>query len=312
MKTEMLSTVLDPTTVGEFITESFYKELTEDFQKKFPSEIRSVSLSRLAVEAVLKEDNVSGIKFMNGLEDANDPSSRILVLIPANRTVTNSLPNSIINKNGFMTNTGERISLERTWQVLFNHVMNFKKLEPTAHYTKINRGSFMGQVRLNEFLNTTDCSTFIYHFGYLKGEDLPYKLIIQPSDGMNMYIEMSAPCPGSTGCPASTSSEPCALTRIATNFAGKEADNQLNVLRGFRDKILQEKFNGAEIEKYYTISASLLEAIDKEQNKAVIFKEIYDKYIQTSITSINNNDEATAYSLFQEAMQHLTDTYLYQ
>lgn len=308
----MLSTQISPEQVGGFISENLYKELTEDFQKKFPSEIRSVTLSRLAVETVLNEDNVSGIKFMNGLEDVNDPSSRILVLIPGNYTVTNSLPNSIINKNGFMTNTGERISLEKTWQVLFNHVLNFKKLEPTAHYTQINRGSFMGQVRLNEFLNATDCNTFIYHFGYSAVENLPYKLIIQPSDGMNMFIEIAAPCPGSAGCPSSTSSDPCALTRIATNFAGKEADGQLNVLRGFRDKILQDKFTGAEIEKYYTISASLLEAIDKEQNKAVIFKEIYDKYIQTSITSINNNDEATAYNLFQEAMQHLTDAYLYQ
>lgn len=307
----MLSTVLDPTTVGEFITENLYQELAQNFRTKFPSETRFVNLSKSAVETVLSDSNVSGIKFMNGLTDVNDPSSRILVLIPANYTMNNSLPNAVIKKDGFITNTGEVISLEKTWQVLFNHVLNLKKLDAGMHYTKINRGSFLGRKLLTALAEEAVNDNLIYTFGYNIEMNYPYKALIYPETNAFYIGDQSYPCPGSSGCPT-TGKDPCALTRIATNFAGKEADGQLNVLRGFRDKILQEKFNGAEIEKYYTISASLLEAIDKEQNKAVIFKEIYDKYIQTSIASINNNDEATAYSLFQEAMQHLTDTYLYQ
>jgi len=313
MKQEMQIAQIRPEQVGEFISESFYKELTENFQQKFPTEIRSVTLNRMAVETAMSGENVSGIKFMNGLEDANDPSSRILVLIPCNYTVTASLPNSIINQYGFMTNTGEIISLERTWQVLFNHVLNFKKLDPEMSYTKINRGSFMGRVRLGEFLNATDCHNFIYHFGHLAEEDLPYKLIIQPSDGMKMFIEQAMPCPGTAGCPAvTTSNDPCALTQITTTMLGSGAESQLNLLRTFRDKILTDKFSGVEVEKYYTISASLLEAIDKTQNKEAIIKGLYDKYIATSLNAISQNDEATAFVLFQEAMQHLTETYLYQ
>jgi hypothetical protein len=313
MKHEILTTQISPEQVGEFISESFYQELTENFQQKFPSEVRSVMLSRLAVETVLSGENVSGIKFMNGLNDANDPSSRMLVLIPCNYTVTASLPNSIINQHGFITNTGEIISLERTWQVLFNHVLNFKKLDPEMGYTKINRGAFMGKVLLTEFLTATTCNSIIYHFGYLAEENLPYKLIIQPADGIKMFGEMSIPCPGGAGCPTvTTSNDPCALTRITTTMLGTETEGQLNTLRAFRDKILTDKFSGAEVEKYYTISASLLEAIDKIQNKEVIFKGLYDKYIATSLNAINQNDEDTAFVLFQEAMQHLTETYLYQ
>jgi len=308
----MLSTLLDPATVGEFITESYYHELARNFRTKFPSEARFVNLSKSAVETVLKEDNVSGIKFMNGLTDVNDPSSRILVLIPANYTMNSNLPNAIINKDGFITNTGELISLEKTWQVLFNHVLNFKKLDASMHYTKINRGSFLGRDLLKALTEEAGNDNLIYTFGYNAEMNYPYKALIYPETNAFYIGDQSYPCPGSSGCPTTTSTDPCALTRIATNFAGKEADGQLNMLRGFRDKILQDKFTGAEVEKYYTISASLLEAIDKEQNQAVIFKGIYDKYIQPSITSINNNDEATAYNLFQEAMQHLTDTYLYQ
>ncbi|SEO58469.1 hypothetical protein SAMN05192574_109179 [Mucilaginibacter gossypiicola] len=313
MKQEMLITQISPDQVGEFISESFYQELTENFQQKFPTEVKSVMLSRAAVETALSGENVSGIKFMNGLEDANDPSSRMLVLIPCNYTVTASLPNSIIKQHGFMTNTGQIISLERTWQVLFNHVLNFKKLDPAMSYTQINRGAFMGRILLTEFLAATTCDSIIYHFGYLVEENLPYKLIIQPADGIKMFGEMSVPCPGGAGCPAvTTSNDPCALTQITTTMLGNEAESRLNLLRTFRDKIVTDKFSGVEVEKYYTISASLLEAIDKTQNKEAIFKGLYDKYIASSLNAISQNDEETAFVLFQEAMQHLTETYLYQ
>ncbi|MET3501739.1 hypothetical protein ABIC45_003351 [Mucilaginibacter rubeus] len=313
MKQEMLITQISPDQVGEFISESFYLELTENFHQKFPTEVKSVMLSRTAVETVLSGENVSGIKFMNGLEDANDPSSRMLVLIPCNYTITASLPNSIINQHGFMTNTGEVISLERTWQVLFNHVLNYKKLDPVMAYTQINRGSFLGRVRLIETLDAVDCDQFIYHFGYLIEENLLYKPVIQPANGVKMYTEQAMPCPGTSGCPAvTTSNDPCALTRITTAMLGTEAEGQLNTLRAFRDKILTDKFSGVEVEKYYTISASLLEAIDKTPNQGAIFKGLYDKYIATSLNAITQNDEETAFVLFQEAMQHLTETYLYQ
>jgi hypothetical protein len=180
-------------------------------------------------------------------------------------------------------------------------------------YTQINRGAFIGKILLTEFLAATTCDSIIYHLGYLVEENLPYKLIIQPADGIKMFGEMSLPCPGSSGCPAvTTSNDPCALTRITTTMLGTEAEGQLNTLRAFRDKILTDKFSGVEVEKYYTISASLLEAIDKTPNQEAIFKGLYDKYIATSINAINQNDEGTAFLLFREAMEHLTETYLYQ
>jgi len=311
MKQEMLITQISPDQVGEFISESFYQELTENFQQKFPTEVQSVRLNRAAVEIVLNGENVSGIKFMNGLKDANDPSSRMLVLMPCNYTVTASLPNSIINQHGFMTNTGEVISLERTWQVLFNHVLNLKKVDPNVGYTKINRGSFMGRKILITLIDNTIGDDLVYHFGYDIEMGYPYKTVIHPEHSVFLIGDQSYPCPGSTGCPGS-GTDPCALTRITTAMLGTEAEGQLNTLRVFRDKILSDKFNGAEVEKYYTISASLLEAIDKEQNKEAIFKGLYEKYIATSINAINENDEETAYGLFQEAMQHLAETYLYQ
>jgi hypothetical protein len=311
MQSEIPISKINPEQVGGFITESHYQKLTRNFKVKFPTETCSVALSKSAVETVLRDENISGIKFMNGLKDAGDPLSRVLVLIPGNYIMANSLPNSVIKTDGFITNTGETISLEKTSHVLFNHVLNFKKIDANIHYTKINRGSFLGRKLLTALVEKAGNDNFIYAFGYNIEMNYPYKALIYPKANTFYIGDQSHPCPGSEGCPT-ISIETCALTHIATNFAGNKAEGQLNVLRAFRDKILQDKFNGTEIEKYYTISASLLEAINKRQNQEIIFKGIYDKYIKTSIDSITHNDEATAYALFQEAMQHLTDTYLYQ
>jgi hypothetical protein len=305
-------TKIEPQCIGAFINQDRYQELAQNFNHNFPGEVNQVTLSKSALKSVLHDATVSGIKFMNGLENANDPSSRMLVLIPGNYTSIGSLPNSIIKTDGFLTNEGNNISLEKTWQVLFNHVLNFKRIDASANYTRINRGSFMGREILTELVNQAESDNLIYHFGYDVENNYPYKALIQSGINGSLIGDESYPCPGSEGCPKGTMEEMCALTRITTNLAGGEAEGQLNVLRAFRDKLLQEKFSGVEIEKYYTISASLLEAIDKEQNQQVIFKGLYDKYIKTSLNSLAHNDEETAYTLFQEALEHLTKTYLYQ
>ncbi|MBS1522063.1 MAG: hypothetical protein JST50_13760 [Bacteroidetes bacterium] len=305
------TTEFNPCYAGEFITESYYHELVENFNAKFPTEVTSVPISKSVIKAALDGNSVSGIKFMNGLEDSHDPSSRILVLIPGNFTTNNTLPNSIINKSGFLTNNGTAISLERTWEVLFNHVLHYKTLDPDMHYTKINRGSFLGRERLLTLLNDSNCEDFIYHFGYVIEENLPYKPIIQPANGLKMFVEQSIPCPGSALCP-DTTSVPCAITYIATSFAGKESENQLSVLRSFRDKLLQNNTSGIAIEKYYTISASLIEAINTRENKEAIFRDIYNKYLKPSVEQLNRNDEASAYLLFTEVIDHLTNEYLFQ
>lgn len=310
MKAEITTAKTNPGSVGEFITECVYLELVQNFRTKFPSEPQFVNLSRAAIETVLNNGEASGIKFMNGLRRADDPSSRMLILIPGNYTSTNYLPNSIIKRSGFIINTGAAISLQKTWQVLFNHVLNYKSLDPALHYTKINRGAFFGRLCLTELLNSTSCDNFIYHFGYQTAGDLAYKPIIQPASGIKMYIDQSMPCPGSPGCP--TGFDPCAITHLSMLFAGHESETQLSVLRNFRDNLLMRKFKGVEIEKYYTISASLMEAISNHQNKEAIFKNLYQKYLKPAVEHLNRNDEAGAYKLFTEVIDHLSNEYLFQ
>jgi hypothetical protein len=304
-------TKIEPQCIGGFINPDRYQELTQNFRSSFSGEVASVTITKSAMQAVLSDVEVSGIRFMNGLEDANDPASRILVLIPGNYTSAGSLPNVIVKAEGFLTNKGNNISLEQTWEVLFNHVLNFKRIDAGAHYTKINRGSFLGRNLLTELVNKTKGDHLIYHFGYDIENNYPYKALIQSKVNGSLIGDQSYPCPGSSGCPSLTE-EMCALTRIITNFAGDDAEGQLDVLRAFRDKLLQNKLGGIKIEKYYTISASLVEVIDQEPNRDIILKGIYDMYIKASLESLMRNDEETAYSLFREALEYLTETYLYQ
>jgi len=104
-------TKIEPQCIGAFINQGRYQELAQNFRHNFPGEVNQVILSKSALKIVLHDATVSGIKFMNGLENANDPSSRMLVLIPGNYTSAGSLPNSIIKTDGFLTNEGNNISL---------------------------------------------------------------------------------------------------------------------------------------------------------------------------------------------------------
>ncbi len=304
-----LISTFDPRYAGEFIAESYYHELVRNFRNRFSDQITSVTIAKSALESILIDDNVSGIKFMNALEDPYDPSTRFLVLIPANHTVNDRLPNSIIKKSGYLKSDGTFISLKRTWEVLFNHVLNYKRLDPEIHYTRINRGNFFGRERIKELLNATDSESFIYHFGYAIEADLPFKPIVQPSNGFKMFLEECCPCPGSPLCKGS---EVCALTYLSEKFSGGKESAQLGVLRSFRDKLLNDKISGLEVEKYYTISASLLEAINNHENKEDIFKNLYDKYLRPSVEYLNGNDEQSAYLLFTEVLEYLTEEYLFQ
>ena len=169
----------------------------------------------------------------------------------------------------------------------------------------------MGRNILTELVSKAKGDMLIYHFGYDIENNYPYKALIQPEANGIPIGDESYPCPGSSGCPKSVE-EMCALTRIITNLVDNDPDGQLNELRAFRDKLLQNSLSGAEIEKYYTISASLLETIDMEPNHDLIYEGIYQAYIKPSLHSLANHNEEAAYILFREALEHLTTTYLYQ
>jgi len=45
-------------------------------------------------------------------------------------------------------------------------VLNFKGIDASANYSRINRGPFMGREILSELVNQAESDNLIYHFGH--------------------------------------------------------------------------------------------------------------------------------------------------
>ncbi len=295
-----------PQNVGEFISESTFLNLSNDFVIKYPNEIPSVTISKDVIEDLLAKDDISGIRFMYGINDVDDPASRLIVLMPCNYTMSGTIPNIVFDKDGFQINSGEKISFDKTWQVLFNHVTRYRKIDNITSYTKIIRGCFFGKKSLLKLLSQTEENKIIFHFGYDSDTLIPFQPILQPIDKINVYMDRTIICP------PDCDPDSCIASYVANVFE-KHAENSLNTLRSFRTELLNEHpYNGFEVEKYYTISASIMEYLKNDTQNKIILKNIYDKYFKLSLNYLEANDKENAFQLFKECMQYLGDKYLFQ
>ena len=113
-------------------------------------------------------------------------------------------------------------------------------------------------------------------------------------------------------CPDHCDTESCVATYISNMFEA-DTDGQLNILRTFRDELLNhDSYNGATIEKYYTISASVMDGLKKDADKELILNKLHADYFYKSIANLKAENKERAFELFEECMQYLTDRYLLQ
>lgn len=306
------STQADPLYVGQFISQSECQLLKNNFKTSFPNESTSVNIKRSVLLQLLNDENVSGLRFMYGLADMDDASSRAIILMPCNFNMQSGIPNVIFNKNGFFDHLGNILSLDQVCAKQLNHVLKLKQSYPEVAYTKIVRGSFMGKASLLNLLESVTDEYITYHFGYDAVNDIAFKTILQPVNGDDGSggLDHGLICPPDTGC-GEESFSTCVATYVA-NFFAANADGELNTLRSFRDMVLDQNINSSSIEKYYTISASIMEQLYKDSAKAEVAATLYHSFFKTSVAAILANDKQAAFNLFEECMQYLTDKYLYQ
>jgi hypothetical protein len=146
METQTIATKRAAQDVGQRISGKLSDYLKNGFKQKFPCEKSVVFVSK---ETILKSfehpDQISGIRFMYGFENGGDPESRVLLLMPCNITSTDlSIPNIIVKPHGYLNNKGNRVSLEKSWEILYNHALRFSVYYPGQNFNKIMRGSFIG------------------------------------------------------------------------------------------------------------------------------------------------------------------------
>lgn len=94
------------------------------------------------------------------------------------------------------------------------------------------------------------------------------------------------------------------MSHYLTNFD----DNcyELTVLRWFRDNFVSKE----DIKHYYKTAPMIVEAIEQEEHKDIIYNYIYDNVVDACVEAIENGDYDFAYNRYKESILSLEQTYL--
>jgi hypothetical protein len=314
-----LSTTPKPQTadyVGGFITNETYQSLVSQFAENFPSEVQSVFIKKEVILQVLQSsDQVSGIRFMYGLTDSENPKSRKLILVPCNMTsIDKSIPNSIIFKDGYVTHDGEKVSLNQTWLLFNNHVNHTATLLPNERRKDIIRGGFFGIHSLTELLKDENCVGINYYLGYNPSSNNlaeRHQAVLEPldfsMDSFGIYMDFMKPCPPI--CDPETSSFNCIdSTSVLMNSTEKELD----LHRDYRDKfLLKTQDGGAIFEMYYHVTPTLAESINFKPDNVDIYNQLYQNSISKCTELINQEKYQDAKEVFTGTMDELMEKFLF-
>jgi len=300
----------NPAQIGAFISPAECATLIADFKQKFSDEVYSLNIRKRAIEQLLTDENVSGIRFMYGLTKVNDVQARIIILMPCNYTMQGNIPNVVFSKSGFLTHTGSTISLDEACQIQLNHVVKFKNNNPDVAYTKILRGYFLGRDVLSQFISRTNEKFITYNFGYDVARQLAFKPVLLTGEN-SFGVDMGELCPDNCTPPGGGNGESCIATYIANMFADNK-ENELNLLRSFRDELLNKNLDSVQVEKYYTISASIMEKLSNDVNRADVAQILYSTYFKNAVESLVAQDKINTFKLFEDCMEYMINKYLYQ
>jgi hypothetical protein len=311
---------------GEIISDAYALQLISEFKEIFPEEVATISIgSTIIFNAVKDLPNVSGIRFMYGMESADDPASKVILLMPCNTTSIHQLiPNVIVQPHGYLNNRGERVSLKRTWELLYNNAVHYAPLLSGVKFHKIVRGAFFGIDSLKALLQEyTNAPALHYHFGWDKTVSdtaLQHIPVLQPvyagGTGYELYMDHGSLCPPPSGCTSNddgTASDTCTITDMVNtgNLQPTDPEQELNIYRKYRDNyLLGNEDNGPLVEMYYYVSPALKEAILGTGRAKEIYTALYNNEVRQCNRLIEEGKYEAAKILFEQTMDELMKTYL--
>ena len=303
--------------IGEIIDSTYALQLIQGFRQKFPSEVSSIFIeSYIIFNAVKDLPHVSGIRFMYGMESVNDPTSKVILLIPCDTTSDHRpIPNTIVQPQGYLNNRGERVSLKRTWQVLYNHAVHYAGLLPEVKFRKIVRGVFFGIDALKALLQEyTNAHGIHYHFGWddvTPGIEAQHKAVLHPvhanGTGYGIYMDFGSICP--TSCYPPPKPEKPASTPDADNIPFFDLLPH-KYSHGDKPSTDDDPATGPLIEMCYYVSPALEEAIAGTGKAAEIYTALYDRELRSCNLLIEEGKYEAARILFEQTMDDLMKTYL--
>jgi len=306
--------------VGEIIDSHYALRLIQGFKEKFPGEVSMIPIkSKTIFDAVKDLSNVSGIRFMYGMTSADDPVSKVVLLMPCNKSSAHrAIPNTIVQPEGYLDHTGERVGEKRTWELLYNHAVHYARLQPEMKFRKIFRGAFFGIDSLTSLLTKdTEAHSIDFYFGLdedITDPSLQHKAVLNPLRAdrtrYDVYFDMNTPCPPICGDDV----DDCVVSDVVNgNVTASEREKELNIYRGYRDDyFLTHADSGPLVEMYYYISPALTEAIGNTGRAKEIYQELYRNQVSECNRLIEAGKYEEAKQLFEQTMEGLIKEYLWR
>jgi hypothetical protein len=309
--------------IGKLIAAVEFQELSKGFAVKFPEEATAVFLPKQALlDCIATYPGLSGISFRYGLANMADQFSRKIIMIPCEHTTDgNGLPDLLFFRDGYVSSDSIKVSLDQFWELIGNHVDRTYNSKHHFVLSKVHRGYFWGINRLKTLLDLDECGGLVFHFGYNTIHPNPLKrfqnileVAGEDQQGRGIFMEYgqcNPPCDddGSGGGVGTTGI--CILQELAGRYAKKNAEQQLDTLRNFRDDYMLEQPGGyALYEMYYYLSRPVFLAIQSQPDHEEIWHNLYRNELQQALTLITAQKMEQALALYKQIMQQLLHTYI--
>jgi hypothetical protein len=104
----------------------------------------------------------------------------------------------------------------------------------------------------------------------------------------------------------------CFLTSACLGFTeAPESERLLTVLRGFRDNyVLTQPGGGALIAEYYYFAPKIVEAIDRSDDPAAVYRELYRGLVLPCVDAVEAKRHAEALARYKEILRELQERFL--
>jgi hypothetical protein len=284
-----------PQTVGSYISHAYYQDLIAGYAEQYPTEQKSVFIPKeFILETLGKFPVVTGLRFMYGQKQGADPGSRTIVLMACdNASADRHVPNIILRPTGYLTDTGERISLDECWDLLTRQVDRMCALLPEQNRKLMPRGCFFGINILKHLLDTPGCAGIQYHFGYNPAPKNPsdhYETVMEAVDSnrqsLHIFAEDGNRCPTACGlglCP--TIDIPVGWP-FTSAFEGSEQVSERTLF-----------------EMFHYVSPPLFEAIQDEQ--------AYKEHFSECFAELETGNVPEAKQVLRKQLDHMMEKYLF-
>lgn len=106
----------------------------------------------------------------------------------------------------------------------------------------------------------------------------------------------------------------CYITTAVCESFGKSDDcYELTLLRDYRDNYLTSVSEGEQmIREYYDVAPSIVKHINQKENRAEIYRAIWDTYLAPCISMIERGELDECRELYQEMVGALRDEFFFQ